>query len=112
MCPGVNQLNISLDTLIKEKFEFITRRKGLERVMAAIAAAIDAGFAPVKVNVCVMNGFNEDELVDMVAWTKETPVDVRFIEWMPFHGNAWNDKKFISARASFLCFCRRALREL
>ena len=96
--PGVNQLNISLDTLVKAKFEFITHRKGLDRVMGAVTAAIEAGYDPVKVNVCVMNGFNDDELVDMVAWTQDTPVEVRFIEWMPFDGNAWNDKKFMPAR--------------
>ena len=43
-----------------------------------------------------MKGFNDDELVDFVEWTREKPVEVRFIEWMPFGGNSWNDKKFIS----------------
>ena len=43
-----------------------------------------------------MNGFNEDEISDFVSWTESLPVDVRFIEWMPFGGNKWNDKKFYS----------------
>jgi uncharacterized radical SAM superfamily Fe-S cluster-containing enzyme len=70
---GVNQLNVSLDTLVPEKFEFITRRKGFSRVVGAIEAAIKAGYhhageQTIKVNVCVMNGFNEDELSDFVGW--------------------------------------------
>ena len=86
---GVTVFNISLDTLVPAKFEFITRRKGCQRVLAAIDAALEAGYSPVKVNVCVMNGFNEDELVDFVALTEHKEIDVRFIEWMPFGGNAW-----------------------
>jgi|EP01043_Picozoa_sp_COSAG02_P016795 uncharacterized radical SAM superfamily Fe-S cluster-containing enzyme len=70
---GVNQLNVSLDTLVPEKFEFITRRKGFSRVVSAIEAAVEAGYhhagtETIKVNVCVMNGFNEDELSDFVSW--------------------------------------------
>ena len=70
---GVNQLNVSLDTLVPEKFEFITRRKGFSRVVGAIEAAVKAGYhhagrETIKVNVCVMNGFNEDELSDFVSW--------------------------------------------
>ena len=70
---GVNQLNVGLDTLVPEKFEFITRRKGFSRVVGAIEAAVRAGYhhagtETIKVNVCVMNGFNEDELSDFVSW--------------------------------------------
>jgi len=98
---GVNQLNVSLDTLVASKFRFITRRKGFERVVSAVEAAVAAGYhhagsSTIKVNVCVMNGFNEDEIADFVGWTKDMPVDVRFIEWMPFGGNEWNDEKFFS----------------
>nr|XP_006824930.1 PREDICTED: molybdenum cofactor biosynthesis protein 1-like [Saccoglossus kowalevskii] len=92
---GLNLINISLDTLVPAKFEFITRRKGWQRVMESIDAAIDHGYKPVKVNCVVMRGFNEDEIVDFVDFTKNKSVDVRFIEYMPFDGNKWNAHKMV-----------------
>ncbi|GMH26692.1 hypothetical protein Nepgr_028535 [Nepenthes gracilis] len=92
---GLTSLNISLDTLIAAKFEFMTRRKGHERVMESIDAAIDLGYDPVKVNCVVMRGFNEDEICDFVDLTREKPVNIRFIEFMPFDGNVWNVKKLV-----------------
>jgi GTP 3',8-cyclase len=93
---GLTRLNISLDTLVPAKFEFMTRRKGQERVMASIDKAIELGFASVKVNCVVMRGQNDDELLDFVALTKEKPINVRFIEYMPFDGNKWSTKKMVS----------------
>ncbi|OWM67624.1 GTP 3',8-cyclase, mitochondrial isoform X2 [Punica granatum] len=93
---GLTSINISLDTLIPAKFEFMTRRKGHEKVMEAINAAIDLGYDPVKVNCVVMRGFNDDEIVDFVELTRDKPVNVRFIEFMPFDGNVWNVKKLVS----------------
>ncbi|KAL6964799.1 GTP 3',8-cyclase, mitochondrial [Sarracenia purpurea var. burkii] len=92
---GLSALNISLDTLIPAKFEFMTRRKGHERVMESINAAIDFGYNPVKVNCVVMRGFNDDEICDFVELTREKPINVRFIEFMPFDGNVWNVKKLV-----------------
>ncbi|GFZ00636.1 cofactor of nitrate reductase and xanthine dehydrogenase 2 [Actinidia rufa] len=92
---GLSALNISLDTLIPAKFEFMTRRKGHERVIESINAAIDLGYNPVKVNCVVMRGFNDDEICDFVEWTREKPINVRFIEFMPFDGNVWNVKKLV-----------------
>ncbi|XP_057488540.1 GTP 3',8-cyclase, mitochondrial-like isoform X1 [Actinidia eriantha] len=92
---GLSALNISLDTLIPAKFEFMSRRKGHERVMESINAAIDLGYNPVKVNCVVMRGFNDDEICDFVEWTREKPINVRFIEFMPFDGNVWNVKKLV-----------------
>jgi cyclic pyranopterin phosphate synthase len=89
-------VNISLDSLVPAKFELLTRRRGHERVLASIAAALAAGFAPVKVNCVVMRGVNEDELLDFVALTRHQDVNVRFIEYMPFDGNAWAAKKLVS----------------
>lgn len=88
-------MNISIDTLKAEKFEFITRRKGFDRVWQSILMAVDsrAGLDSVKLNVVVMNGFNEDELIDFVELTKRLPVDVRFIEYMPFDGNKWSENR-------------------
>lgn len=95
---GLDLINISLDTLEEKKYAFVTRRPaaGFQRVMDAIDKAIDYGYAPLKINCVVMRGLNDDEIVDFVAWTKDKPVDVRFIEYMPFDGNKWNDKKMVS----------------
>lgn len=93
---GLNLVNISLDTLVPERFEYLTRRKGWDQTMKSIQKALDIGLNPVKINCVVMKGVNDDELIDFVAWTKEHNVEVRFIEFMPFDGNVWNDGKFIS----------------
>uniref|UniRef100_A0A8C8VFF1 Radical SAM core domain-containing protein n=1 Tax=Pelusios castaneus TaxID=367368 RepID=A0A8C8VFF1_9SAUR len=93
---GLDAINISLDTLVPAKFEFIVRRKGFHKVMEGIHKAIELGYNPVKVNCVVMRGLNEDELLDFVVLTKNQPLDVRFIEYMPFDGNKWNFKKMVS----------------
>uniref|UniRef100_A0A8C0MFX9 cyclic pyranopterin monophosphate synthase n=1 Tax=Canis lupus familiaris TaxID=9615 RepID=A0A8C0MFX9_CANLF len=93
---GLSAINISLDTLVPAKFEFIVRRKGFHKVMEGIHKAIELGYSPVKVNCVVMRGLNEDELLNFVALTKGLPLDVRFIEYMPFDGNKWNFKKMVS----------------
>jgi len=93
---GLNLVNISLDTLVPAKFEDATRRKGFDHVLRSIRTALDLGFDPVKINCVVMRGFNEDELVDFVAWTRDAPVEVRFIEYMPFDGNTWDNGVFLS----------------
>ena len=95
---GVNLLNISLDTLDPAKFDEITRRKGIDHVLDAIESALAYGYDPVKVNCVVMRGFNEDELHHFVALTRDRPIEVRFIEYMPFQGNGWSDGKFLSYR--------------
>ena len=92
---GLDTLNISLDTLVEAKFEFISRRRGHARVLENIYKALDMGFEKVKVNVVVMKNVNEDELQDFVALTEETNLDIRFIEFMPFDGNAWSRDKFV-----------------
>uniref|UniRef100_A0A4W6CH34 Molybdenum cofactor biosynthesis protein 1 n=1 Tax=Lates calcarifer TaxID=8187 RepID=A0A4W6CH34_LATCA len=93
---GLDLINISLDSLVPAKFEFIVRRKGFHKVMEGIDMAIEMGYNPVKVNCVVMRGLNEDELLDFVALTEKKPLDVRFIEYMPFDGNKWNFKKMVS----------------
>lgn len=95
---GINLMNISLDTLDPKKFEFITRRKGFDLVMRAIDLAIEYGYTPIKVNCVVMKSFNENELADFVELTRDKPIEVRFIEYMPFDGNGWNDGRFLSYR--------------
>ena len=88
-------INISLDTLQAKKFAFVTRRpsKGFEKVMYAIDKSLELGYSPLKINCVVMRGLNEDEILDFVKWTEHKPLDIRFIEYMPFDGNRWNNKK-------------------
>ncbi|XP_069624424.1 molybdenum cofactor biosynthesis protein 1 isoform X1 [Ranitomeya imitator] len=93
---GLDVLNISLDTLVPAKFEFIVRRKGFHKVVEGIHRAVELGYNPVKVNCVVMRGLNEDELLDFVALTEKQPLEVRFIEYMPFDGNKWNFRKMVS----------------
>ncbi|HEX2535466.1 MAG TPA: GTP 3',8-cyclase MoaA [Chitinophagaceae bacterium] len=92
---GVRSLNISLDTLQPEKFLLITRRDSFAEVRNNIDRLLARGFH-VKVNVVVMKGLNESEITDFVAWTKDHPVHVRFIEFMPFSGNRWTSNKVVT----------------
>ena len=92
---GLSLINISLDTLRPERFKQITRRRGFEVVMEAIDQAVAFGYDPVKVNCVVMRGANDDELADFAAWTSERPIEVRFIEYMPFGGNGWQDVRLV-----------------
>lgn len=80
---GLRRVNISLDTLDRERFEAMTRRDELDRVLDGIAAAVEAGFQPVKLNSVVQRGVNDDEIVDLATFGREHGVEVRFIEWMP-----------------------------
>ena len=92
---NIKSLNISLDTLQPEKFNLITRRDQFQLVYDNIQLMINRGFH-VKVNMVVMKGLNENELNDFVEWTKDEPVHVRFIEFMPFTGNRWTSNKVFS----------------
>ena len=92
---GLTHLNISLDTLRAERFGQITLRDKFEAVVEGIAAALAEGFVPLKLNVVVMKGFNEDELLDFVEFVRDKPINVRFIEYMPFAGNGWDRTKLV-----------------
>jgi cyclic pyranopterin phosphate synthase len=80
---GLQRINVSLDTLIPERFTHITRRGCLEEVMAGIAAAETAGLEPIKLNTVVVRGFNDDEVAEIARLTLTKPWHVRFIELMP-----------------------------
>lgn len=86
---GLHGLNISLDSLRPERFKEITLRDGLSNVLGGIDAALDAGFPSLKINVVIMAGVNQDEILDFVEMARERPVNVRFIEFMPFKNNGW-----------------------
>jgi GTP 3',8-cyclase len=92
---GLKSLNISLDTLQKERFLLMTKRDKQEQVMHNIKLALEGNIL-VKVNVVAMKGINDSEIIDFVNWTKNSPIHVRFIEFMPFDGNKWNSDKVIT----------------
>ena len=94
---GVDRLNISLDTLDPEKFHYITRIGELQDVLDGMKAAEEAGFENTKINCVLMGGFNDDEIEDFVALTREKPIEVRFIELMPIGGGIDFDRQqFVS----------------
>jgi len=80
---GLGRMNISLDSLRADRFEELTRRDELPKVLDGIRAAVEAGFEPVKVNVVVVRGVNDDEIVDFARFGRDEGVTVRFIEFMP-----------------------------
>ncbi|SPO19713.1 related to Molybdopterin biosynthesis CNX2 protein [Ustilago trichophora] len=96
---GLTHLNVSLDTLDPFKFEFMTRRRGHEAVMDCIERALGLGMKSVKINVVVIKGLNDTkDVVDFVRFTKDKPITIRFIEYMPFDGNKWQVQKLVPYR--------------
>lgn len=89
---GIRSVNISLDTLQADKFQLLTKRDQFAIVQKNIELMITHGFHT-KVNMVVMRGVNDNEIVDFIEWTKEQPLHVRFIEFMPFSGNRWTSNK-------------------
>ena len=92
---NVRSVNISLDTLQSEKFLLVTRRDLFHRVRSNIELLLHHQFH-VKINMVVMKGFNDNEINDFIAWTMHNPVEIRFIEFMPFSGNRWTSNKVVS----------------
>ncbi|HNI04902.1 MAG TPA: GTP 3',8-cyclase MoaA [Flavobacteriales bacterium] len=92
---GLRSVNVSLDSLRPERMQAISRRDPFARTTANIRLLQDAGFH-VKVNMVVMRGVNDDEVTDFMAWSRNEPVHVRFIEFMPFDGNRWDWSKGVS----------------
>jgi cyclic pyranopterin phosphate synthase len=92
---GVRSVNVSLDSLRKENFHRLTLRDDFEKVKSNIDLLLSQGFE-VKVNMVVMNGYNDHEVVEFAAWTNHQPVHIRYIEFMPFPGNRWRPEKLIS----------------
>ena len=95
---GLTDLTVSLDTLRADRFQAITRRPGLDRVLGALDAALRLGYGAqrsLKVNVVALRGVNEDEAADFAAWAAREPIEVRFIEVMPFGGNGWDRSELV-----------------
>ena len=92
---NIKNLNVSLDSLQAEKFNTITRRNNFEKVYTNLFLLIKEGFN-VKINAVLIKGFNDDEIVDFINFTKTHNISVRFIEFMPFDGNRWDKSKMMS----------------
>ncbi len=91
----VKKINLSLDTLVSSKFASITLRNQFEKVIDNLHLLLNNDFQ-VKVNVVLIKGFNDNEIVDFVKLTQFLPISVRFIEFMPFAGNEWDRSKMVS----------------
>jgi GTP 3',8-cyclase len=90
---GLRRINVSLDTLDAERFRQITRRDGLEKVIAGILAAKAAGFQPVKVNAVSIRGITEHEVVPLGRFARQHGLEMRFIEYMPIGADHWERGK-------------------
>ena len=93
---GLERINISIDTLKRERFYEMTRRDELEHVLGGIDAAIAAGFLPVKLNAVVQRGINDDEIVDLATFGRNKGIEVRFIEFMPLDAQGtWENNQVV-----------------
>jgi cyclic pyranopterin phosphate synthase len=96
---GLRRVNVSCDSLDRGRFASITRRDALPQVLEGMDAAEAAGLAPVKVNVVLMRGVNDDEVVDFAAFARATARPVRFIEYMPLDADhAWERPDVVPGR--------------
>ncbi len=95
LANGIRSLNVSLDTLNAEEFLSITKRGDFQKIISNIQLLLSHNFK-VKVNMVVMKGINEHAILDFIEWTRNYPLDIRFIEFMPFSGNAWQRDKVFS----------------
>ena len=93
---GIRRLNISLDTLRRERFARLTGQDCFEQVWDNIRQACEMGFAPLKINVVAMQGINDDEFTDIAALTRKRPFQIRFIEYMPLGNPNLHHDPFIS----------------
>jgi len=94
---GLRRLNVSLDTLDPGRFRELSRRDGLDRVVAGLEAAKRAGFAPIKVNAVAIRGYAELDVVPLARYCRENGFEIRFIEYMPIGAEVWErDKVFFA----------------
>mmetsp|Transcript_16535 Transcript_16535/g.23116 ORF Transcript_16535/g.23116 Transcript_16535/m.23116 type:complete len:384 (-) Transcript_16535:285-1436(-) len=91
---GLDSVNVSLDTLDPFKFQLLTRRNGMEKVMDSVQTCLDHGIKT-KVNAVIIRGVNDEDVEGFAALAEERPLEVRFIEYMPFDGNRWDSSKLV-----------------
>lgn len=94
---GITSINVSLDSLQQNRNIAISRRDYHHRILSNIQLLIDRNFE-VKVNVVLMRGVNDDEIIDFIEWSRNEKIEIRFIEFMPFDGNSWNKEQTVSYR--------------
>ncbi|PIF30536.1 cyclic pyranopterin monophosphate synthase subunit MoaA [Flavobacterium sp. 9] len=92
---NIKKINLSLDTLVASKFNSITLRNQFEKVIDNMHLLLNNDFR-VKVNVVLIKGFNDNEIIDFIKLTQFLPISIRFIEFMPFAGNEWDRSKMVS----------------
>jgi cyclic pyranopterin phosphate synthase len=99
---GLHRVNISIDSLKAERFKEITLRDDMKKVITGIEASIEAGLSPVKINVVVMRGINDDEIIEFAKFGRERGVIVRFIEFMPLDADEkWSALSVVSLEEIF-----------
>ena len=97
---GLDRVNVSLDTLDPETFERITRRKGLDKVLKGIDAAINAGFEQVRINAVSMAGITDSEVIPLAQFARRKQLELRFIEFMPLDGDeGWKRDQVLTGKA-------------
>ena len=94
---GLRRLNVSLDTLDPTRFRALTRRDGVEKVLAGLEAAKRAGFDPIKVNAVAIRGFAEHDVVPLARYCRDNGFELRFIEYMPIGAEQWEREKVFFA---------------
>jgi len=93
---GLGRINVSVDSLLRHRFAEMTRRDALDQVLEGLRAAERAGLKPIKLNAVVIRGTNDDEVVDLARFARETGYDVRFIEFMPLDADeAWSNDQVV-----------------
>lgn len=92
---NVKKINLSLDTLVASKFQTITLRNQFEKVIDNLHLLLNNDFK-IKINVVLIKGFNDNEIVDFIKLTQFLPLSIRFIEFMPFAGNEWDKSKMVT----------------
>jgi cyclic pyranopterin phosphate synthase len=95
---GLKRVNVSLDTLDRERFRALARRDRIDDVFRGLEAARRVGFSPIKINAVLMRGYNEDEAVRLAGWARDEGYELRFIEWMPLDfQKGWSRERLVSA---------------
>ncbi len=96
---GLKRVNVSLDTMKKDRFAFITGVDAFDEVLKSIKMSVNSGLSPVKINAVIIQGFNDDEIFDFARLAKTRNVEIRFIEFMPFgEMDLWQSAKIITSR--------------
>jgi cyclic pyranopterin phosphate synthase len=96
---GLRRINVSIDTLKPERFVALTKRGNLNEVLAGLFAAKNAGMSPIKINAVIIRGTNDDEILDLVEFSRTNGFEMRFIEYMDVgNANAWSLEKTVTKR--------------